>query len=338
MAIISCPECGKQVSDRAASCPECGCPISAAPVLAPQVDTAKEVGKLLVLARRAREASDNTSAKRYYDQILDKDPGNWEAIFYSIYHEAVECKIMYIASAANSIANCIYSTFSAISDLKDEFEQNEAIETVIASACTAAIMLSSGAISHYNKFSTTDNAYSECAGRVVSAGNIYGEIESNLKKVFPEKKERLANFQKLYIVFMKDNKRWYNDFYFNSSVDRMVDEIAEVDPDYAKKRELEKKIANLNTEINGIVTTRTATSGCLGYFFLIVGCIMLFVSMALYSMTEEYWGILVAIPELLIAMVCLKKKPSEEVITANIARQKKLIEERDALQTELDAL
>lgn len=27
MAIIKCPECGKEVSDKAKSCPNCGCPI-----------------------------------------------------------------------------------------------------------------------------------------------------------------------------------------------------------------------------------------------------------------------------------------------------------------------
>lgn len=27
MALITCPECGKQVSDQAASCPSCGCPV-----------------------------------------------------------------------------------------------------------------------------------------------------------------------------------------------------------------------------------------------------------------------------------------------------------------------
>ena len=28
MSLINCPECGKQISDRAAACPNCGCPIS----------------------------------------------------------------------------------------------------------------------------------------------------------------------------------------------------------------------------------------------------------------------------------------------------------------------
>lgn len=28
MALIKCPECGKEISDKAASCPNCGCPIA----------------------------------------------------------------------------------------------------------------------------------------------------------------------------------------------------------------------------------------------------------------------------------------------------------------------
>lgn len=27
MALINCPECGKEISDKAASCPNCGCPV-----------------------------------------------------------------------------------------------------------------------------------------------------------------------------------------------------------------------------------------------------------------------------------------------------------------------
>ncbi len=28
MALIKCPECGKEISDKAASCPSCGCPVT----------------------------------------------------------------------------------------------------------------------------------------------------------------------------------------------------------------------------------------------------------------------------------------------------------------------
>ena len=27
MALLKCPECGKDVSDKAAACPQCGCPV-----------------------------------------------------------------------------------------------------------------------------------------------------------------------------------------------------------------------------------------------------------------------------------------------------------------------
>ena len=338
MAIISCPECGKQISDRAVACPDCGCPINAAPAVATPVDASKEIEKLIVLARRAREASDSKNAKKYYDQILDKDPGNWEAMFYSVYFEAAECKIMYIASAANSVANCIYSTFSAIADLEDEDEQDDALDTVIFSARSIAIMLVSGAENHYNQFSTTDNAFSECVNRVVAAGNIYGEIEASLKKVFPGKKERLVQHQKIYVDFLKGRSRWYNNDFLNRTYNRIDGEIAAIYPEHRKKIELEKKIAALNTEINGLKTERKAAAGCVGYFFLPIGIIMLVLGLALMSMSGDSWPILVAIPELIIGALCLRKTPSEEEVAANKIKKEELIAQRDNLQKEMNAL
>ena len=201
MAIISCPECGKQTSDRAISCPDCGCPINTKQVVAPQVDVSKEVEKLIVLARRARESSDSKNAKKYYDQILNKDPGNWEAIFFSVYFEAYECNIGNIGSAANSVANSIYSSFAAIADLDDEAEKEQALNTVISSAIAISATFVLNAISNYNQFSTTNNAFGECSSRVVCAGHIYGEIEESTKKVFPDKKELLADNQNFMLHF-----------------------------------------------------------------------------------------------------------------------------------------
>ena len=42
MALISCPECSVQVSDKAISCPSCGCPITA-PTYTPQISAAAPV-------------------------------------------------------------------------------------------------------------------------------------------------------------------------------------------------------------------------------------------------------------------------------------------------------
>ena len=232
MAIISCPECGKQISDRAISCPDCGCPINQAPAIANQTDVSKEVEQLLVLARRSRESSDSTNAKKYYDQILTKAPGNWEAIFYSVYFEAMTCKIMHISSAANSVANSIYSTFAAIGDLDDEDEKTKAIDDVISSALTIGLMFVSSAVSHYNQFSTTNNAFSECVNRVVAVASIYIEIEESMKKVFPDRKERTAQHQKIYSTFLVSNIKWFNREYVAKTLNTLGEEIRTVDPTF----------------------------------------------------------------------------------------------------------
>lgn len=42
MALVTCPDCKKEISSRAASCPHCGAPMSAATIVTPQVHGAGE--------------------------------------------------------------------------------------------------------------------------------------------------------------------------------------------------------------------------------------------------------------------------------------------------------
>jgi hypothetical protein len=107
-------------------------------------------------------------------------------------------------------------------------------------------MFVNGAVSHYNQFSTTDNAFGECANRVVAAGNIYAEIEASFKKVFSGKKVRLVTHQKLYASFLTSNCRWYNKDYLTGLFNRLGEEIRTVDPNYQTPT----------------VTTTTTSSGC----------------------------------------------------------------------------
>ena len=65
MALISCPECGKQVSDRAPACPNCGCPINTAPVAAPQVDRSHEIAKYLDLAIKGIQGQNAQQVAQY---------------------------------------------------------------------------------------------------------------------------------------------------------------------------------------------------------------------------------------------------------------------------------
>ena len=53
------------------------------------VDKTKDVDKLFVLARREKESGDKWKARRYYSQIEELDPSNWEAYFYTLYYDAI---------------------------------------------------------------------------------------------------------------------------------------------------------------------------------------------------------------------------------------------------------
>ena len=238
MALINCPECGRQVSDRAASCPDCGCPINNVPVAAPQVvmnpvvNNTKEIENLLMLAQRARSGGDSTNAQKYYDLLLQKDPGNWEAIFFSVYYEASGCKIMNISSAANSLANCVHNSFAAIKELPDEDDQGKALADVCSHSAAMALMLASAANSHYVKFSTVNGAFGEFAGRVVAAGGIFDKIESGLKRQFPNRTGLLTQYQKSYVTFLNTYPRAYNLNYRTNLTNRLNEEIRQKDPSY----------------------------------------------------------------------------------------------------------
>ena len=365
MALINCPECGRQVSDRAISCPDCGCPISAAPAPAPapaaapvQQNNFVDIEKLLVLAQRARESFDSKNAKRYYDQILTIDPGQWEAIFYSVYFEAVECKLMHLSSAANSVANCIYSTFAALEETLDASEYDTAIDTIVNSATSLAWSFAKSAVDHYNQFSTTNNASAECRSRVNATINIYAEIENGYKTVFPQKVKQIVDFQKRYKLFLDEYCRWAPD----GEKDRLIAEISALDPAYGRCIELNKRRIELNEEIksldskiedlylhsNNIVTDKKqAKGGCFGWFFIIGGIIMIVLGFLLKSLDDSFWSIwpfLVAIPEFIIGAV-LKKKPSKSLIKENIKKKEEIAaqindlqRQRDDLQRQLDDL
>lgn len=45
MALIQCPECSTQISDKASACIKCGAPIAATTQVAPQVITTQQTGK-----------------------------------------------------------------------------------------------------------------------------------------------------------------------------------------------------------------------------------------------------------------------------------------------------
>lgn len=141
MAIISCPECGKQISDRAISCPDCGCPINAAPAASVQESPKDNIANLRKLAERAKEDNDSEMAAKYYEQLLLECPDDWEARFYTTYYAAHNIKIAQIGSAAVKVSNIIGPTLQMIKESDDETNKISAYIQVATDVISFSTML-----------------------------------------------------------------------------------------------------------------------------------------------------------------------------------------------------
>ena len=116
-----------------------------------KVDISSELANLYQIARRARDDNNSENAQKYYDQILVKDPSSWEANFYTVYYQSMNCKIAGIQSAAIRLSNCEDSVFKLIKEnVTDPEERKKAVDEVAARLITISTILFNAAKNHYD--------------------------------------------------------------------------------------------------------------------------------------------------------------------------------------------
>ena len=111
MQKMQCEMCGSTdiiKQDGVFVCQYCGCKYTleeAKKLLGTvRIDNTERLANLYQLARRAKDENNTALAAKYYNQIVVENPDDWEAVFYSTYYTAMECKIGEIATAATTIS------------------------------------------------------------------------------------------------------------------------------------------------------------------------------------------------------------------------------------------
>ena len=194
MALIICPECGEEVSDHAAICPNCGISINMDAVTpgTPQIDDSTELEKLYVLARSAKNCMNDT-AVIYYNRIKVLDPTSWEAHFYSVYCQAQQCTIAQIIDCANLVSEAIPETLALIQKtITWKVEQRDAYSKIGEDILALTKAFQSAARSHYNTFSSVDNAGWVYNARALAAYNMLIAFADNVWSVFSEREFALS--------------------------------------------------------------------------------------------------------------------------------------------------
>lgn len=111
-----------------------------------KIDDSIELKNFFELARRAKDADNWETAKKYYEKILEKVPSNWEANFYLVYYRAWSCKYSEVWSAANSVSNSLKTVLELVkNNVIEEEEQLNVISEIYSRCSRIAKMLSSNA-------------------------------------------------------------------------------------------------------------------------------------------------------------------------------------------------
>ena len=92
MALIKCPECGKEISDRCISCPNCGFPLNESVSIPPAIDKSKEIEKYLGLAVNGIQAENPEQVEKYCELVLEMLVKTNIKIFLHLHHRNIFIK------------------------------------------------------------------------------------------------------------------------------------------------------------------------------------------------------------------------------------------------------
>lgn len=196
MSLVSakCPNCGASIQvdneRNEAFCSYCGSKVKVQEAIGKvKIDNSEELANLYQVARRAKEQDNSENAAKYYDMILVKDPNSWEANFYVVYYQAMQCKIAEIMQAAMSVDNNVRSVLELVKSIVDENEQKQAIVEICMKLDVISSMLYNAAESHYHGIDSSIklNYVQEYANNVFSATQIQYTLGDAIVEMFGDK-------------------------------------------------------------------------------------------------------------------------------------------------------
>jgi hypothetical protein len=152
-----------------------------------KVDQSGELKNLYELARRAKNDNNSENAHKYYDQILVKDPSSWEANFYTVYYQSMNCKIGEIQSAAIRLSNCEDTVLQIVKDnVTEPEERKRAVDEIAGRLINISTMLYGAAKNHYSGIASEirDNYTQQMINNCCAARDIVYNIGNYIIQFF----------------------------------------------------------------------------------------------------------------------------------------------------------
>lgn len=227
------------------------------------IDNSDKLSNLYQVARRFRDDNNAENAEKYYQMILVEDPNSWEASFYVVYFNAMQCKIAEIASAANSVRNCLQSVISLIKTGCPNEDQNSAVEEVVKRCIIISKYLFTAATNRYYEIDRRNSSLSalqeydsEYKRRMSSSRDIMYVCGDSIDREFGNNDVIIKNAItawnsgiELHKTFISENKKMYK-FYDDKEDLAVIDSYIKKTAKYDKNLDLQLQIDALEKEVS----------------------------------------------------------------------------------------
>ena len=247
MIALKCPQCGADIqlddTREFGFCNYCGTKVMQDKVVvehtgAVVIDESDALEKLYKAARNARDASDDLTALRHYENLSAKDPDNWEPVYYSAVLKTSNITNGEIGSATILISNCLPKTISLIANLETNEQKKSAVEEVVDDVCIRAQWLDKCSYQYYLSIQSATNL-SNYKNRTLNIANMvrkcgviietFGDMTDNDYKSLVIKCFKQA----IYINNSYGTRSPYiGNLYDDESLERISNEIRKYDPSF----------------------------------------------------------------------------------------------------------
>ena len=159
-----------------------------------KIDSAESFNKALKNARGAKEEKNWNLATKYYEEVRNIDPENWEAIFYNNYSKSMDGTIGDIPSSARSLSNCLKTVIRCVQNHLPENEKQPAVEQMSKDIKDISELFCFGAMDYYNNIDKNGISgesyvkyFEQCMDMLESAAKINTTFADELEAQFGTK-------------------------------------------------------------------------------------------------------------------------------------------------------
>ena len=252
MQKMQCEMCGSTdiiKQDGVYVCQYCGCkytPEEAKKLLGTvRIDNTEKLANLYQLARRAKDENNTALAAKYYNQIVVENPDDWEAVFYSTYYTAMECKIAEIATAATTITNNFLTVFKLIAENVQEEKRSDIFAEISTRISALSQILENAAVEHYNSHMSVSGVFSESSARITAIIYMVEKFADYMVECFKSSPEVAVSIYKSALEIKKKSGGVNN--LSKDWEDSVEEKILKISPQYQDIIDLRESKARLST-------------------------------------------------------------------------------------------